>query len=132
MPSILNRLPGPLRDRRRGFVESERGRPLEAPRPRDQNPGAAPERVRRNPAFIRLREALPGGLTAASMRARRAAQIPLQSKTVRGIGVSTLPSDGGRQRPLYLHSPVDVTRWFNSVRRRNGTLPLPCGVPRSS
>ena len=31
-------------------------------RPRDQHPDATPERVRSHPGFVRLREALAGGL----------------------------------------------------------------------
>jgi len=44
------------------FVDSERDRPFEALRPGDENPDAAAERVRGDPGFERLSEALPGGL----------------------------------------------------------------------
>jgi len=44
------------------FADRDRDRPLEAPRPRDENPDVAAERVRGDPGFERLREALAGGL----------------------------------------------------------------------
>jgi hypothetical protein len=50
-----------MRNRGRSFVARERDRPFEASRPRDENPDAAPERVRGDPGFVRLRKALPGG-----------------------------------------------------------------------
>jgi hypothetical protein len=58
----------PLRHRRRRFVERERDGPLEAPRPGDENPDAAPGRVRGDPGFKRLIEALPGGFPGSRRR----------------------------------------------------------------
>jgi hypothetical protein len=60
--SVFYSLLDPLRNRRRGFVKSERDRPFEALWPCDEYPDAAPERVLGNPALIRLNEVLPGGL----------------------------------------------------------------------
>ena len=44
------------------FIESEPDRPFEALWPRDEYPDAARERVRGDPGFVRLSEALSGGL----------------------------------------------------------------------
>ena len=65
-------LPDPLRDRRRRFVDSERDRPFEAPRPCDDNPDGA------------ARRRWTAAATAASMRSRRAAEIPFQADAVGG------------------------------------------------
>jgi hypothetical protein len=95
--SIVIRLSYPLRDRCPGLVESERDHPLKALRPCDEYPDTTPGRVRGNPAFIRLSKVLPAAAsTAAPMRSRLAAEIPLQSNTVRGMESRYLadPLDG--------------------------------------
>jgi len=61
-PSVFYGLLDLLRDPRRGFVKSERDRPFETLRSGDQDPNAAPERVRGHPGFERLSEVLSGGL----------------------------------------------------------------------
>lgn len=89
MPSIVNRLPDPLRTRRR-FADRERDRPFETPRPRDEQTDA-PGRVRGDPGVVRLSEALAGGFHGRLDATRRAAEIPLRSRTVRGRAYGHLP-----------------------------------------
>jgi hypothetical protein len=91
MPSIVNRLPDPPRDRRRRVAERDRDRPFEALRPRNENPDAALERVRGDPGSERLTEALSGGGNGRRDTLRRAEEIPLQSNTVKGIAFDSPP-----------------------------------------
>jgi hypothetical protein len=61
----------PLRNRRRRFVARERDRPLEAPRPGDEDRDAARERVRGDPGFERLRAASHGTWRCSSVAITR-------------------------------------------------------------
>ena len=85
MLSFVDRLPDPLGDDARIFVQSEQHGPLEALWAGDDHPHSTTKWIGSNPSLVLLFDVPASGLDSRFNSSRRVAGIPLQLKMIRGI-----------------------------------------------